>query len=793
MANIRNSISLTDRMTPTLRSILKAMDSTLKVMKDLDKASNKGVQSKAYKRAEKDIKRANNALIKMRNHTDRVTRSARDAQKALSGMGGAAGAVASGLGAMGRASSQFVQSLASGLYIAQKLANAVGGVMSSADTSRSQVARLGLYNTSGYSNEELYGQVFRTAMDTRSGLENTADLVNKLLVSGVYSGTGAPQAAISTADIINKALVAGGGTQEQNDRSLLQLTQGLASGVLQGDELRSIREQTPYFAQMLAEGLAKVDDKFEGIGIGDLKELGALGELTSDRVIKAMWKMQDEIDSDFKAMPKTFGQATSSMQNVWQYFLWMLSDAEGPLGKINDELWKFVDYLQSPQGLELLEDVAIGINVIATALAGAMSAAGTFITYLQNNAPVAQALFIGLGAIAVTSGLAAAAAWLSAVWPILLVGAVVGIVAYQFLEAGYTAQEVVGAIAGGFAFLGYAIWDTVIWIVQIVYWAISVVWDGLVGLSVTIINIVLLAVLIVVAILQGAVQAVLWVITTIWAVFVIIYNVIQGIFQGAWAIIKLFIINTYEDFVDFGQGILSVLSIIAKGIDWVFGSNLADTVDGWSAGLGKSLEDFKKFMDVEGDFEDIEGRWDTSMQMLGDMYAGEGKYDDLNITDNMDNVATTLLGLMGEFGETGTGMMLDPTMLDGWRGDNLLDPMSGWDSGNAWGASLVDEIGGLNLGIPDNSVLDAFNADGVVINGGKIDSVGSIDSDVAISDEDLKLLRDMAARDYLLQLQTITPVANVKFGDVRETADVGKIVEVIEQMVEEQMATSLVD
>ena len=65
MANIRNSISMTDRMTPTLRSILKSMDSMMKVMQNLDKASNNGKQSKAYKRAEKDIQRANNALIKM--------------------------------------------------------------------------------------------------------------------------------------------------------------------------------------------------------------------------------------------------------------------------------------------------------------------------------------------------------------------------------------------------------------------------------------------------------------------------------------------------------------------------------------------------------------------------------------------------------------------------------------------------------------------------------------------------------------------------------------------------------
>ena len=68
MASIRNSISLTDRMTPTLRSILRSMDSTLRVMKNLDRASNKGTLSKAYRQAEKDIRRANNQLMKMDNY-----------------------------------------------------------------------------------------------------------------------------------------------------------------------------------------------------------------------------------------------------------------------------------------------------------------------------------------------------------------------------------------------------------------------------------------------------------------------------------------------------------------------------------------------------------------------------------------------------------------------------------------------------------------------------------------------------------------------------------------------------
>jgi hypothetical protein len=81
---------------------------------------------------------------------------------------------------------------------------------------------------------------------------------------------------------------------------------------------------------------------------------------------------------------------------------------------------------------------------------------------------------------------------------------------------------------------------------------------------------------------------------------------------------------------------------------------------------------------------------------------------------------------------------------------------------------------------------------GVGVDGGDLDSVGSIKSDVDISDEDLKLLRDIAAREFLLNLKTVTPQVDVKFGDVHETADVDKILEVIQDMVDEELATSLV-
>lgn len=767
MANIRNYISMTDRMTPTLRSILKSMDSTLKVMKELDRASNKGAQSKAYKRAEKDIQRANNALKKMDNYTKMAAKSAEGGTRAYRSMGSAIAGASAKARQLSTNTHHFVTSLASSVYLAQKLANVVGGVMTTADTSRSQVARLGLYNTSAYSNQELYGQVFATAMNTRSGLTDTADLANKILLSGVYKGDTAAQAAIGTAGLINKALVAGGGTQEENQRALRQLTQGLASGILQGDELRSIREQTPYFAKVLAEGLSQVDEKFKGIGIGDLKRLGAEGELTAERVVKAMWAMQDEIDEDFGKMPKTFGQAMTSLSNIWQYFLWMLSDVDGPLGRINDKLWQFVDYLQSAEGLELLNAAATGMNLISYAITGAMDAVGSFVVFLQENSTIAQAAFIALGTAAVWAGASAAAAWIAAAWPILLVIGLVGVLAYAFLQAGYTASQIVGAVAGFILATLAVIWEAVLLVVMLIIEIVAAIATVVVGLGAGIVLIVM-----------GIVQVIIWAVMAIITVFWFLLTIIQSVFLLGKAAGQVFVTGIITLFVGLAEAVIGVMWGIAKVIDAVFGSNLADTVYGWSATLEGKYVSYVEENSPSKHLDELGKTWEDFGSGVGEMFSGD-KY---NLLDEMSGVVG---GTGSAFDNIWGAVNAGESFLMGYA----LDPNAAYGAGSEWGAGLMDGVSGFSLGLPSNSVLDMFNPEGITVDGGYLDG---IKSDVNIGDEDVKLLRDAAARDVLLQLQSITPVAHVTFGDVRETADVNKIVEVIEQMVDEQMATALV-
>lgn len=804
MATIRNSISLQDRMTPVFRSIIKSMDSTLRVMRNLDRQANKGVQSKAYRTAERDIKRANNELIRMQNN---LRLADMEAQKLATSVG----KVSTNMSRMSPGGFN-LGNLAAGLYLLKNISNTMSDIMETPDTIRAIQYRLETYDTSSATGAQLLDAVYLAAQRSRSDFESTANLASRILVSGATKGSGAE--AIRLAELLNKASFLGSSTPKESKAALFQLSQALSSGTLQGDELRTIREQARGLTDVLARGLSSLaergmlPEKFIGTTVGDLKALGAEGELTTERILAAFREMETYVNETFDKSPKLFSQAITGIANVWKRWLTLMSQGDNAFAKINEKAWQLLEWFKSTDGQAFMDSLAKSINFVVDAIMRFIDWIRQLINWfrnLENASNILQAVFIALAIVAAMAAVYMAvkwiAAWIAAAWPVLLVIALLAIVIYALLQCGVTANEIVGAIAGAIMFLGYVIYDIVVWLVNIVYWAVALVWNALVGLVVALINIVISAGMLIVLVLQGIVQIILWVITTIWAALVTIYNVVYSIVKGAWGVIKGTIVGIYQLFVWLGQGVLGILYGIASAIDSIFGSNLAATVGGWIDGLDSSVDALNEALDPLGEFEDIGNRWKDSYSTLGDMYAGNGKYDGWNITDNMADLMNRGTDLMREFDKTGADMMLDPTMLDQWALDNTLNPMEGWDKGYDFGSKLVDNIGNMNFdsalsdmsSIEDmmNNIEDMLNK-GVKVGGGNLDSIGSIKSDVDISDEDIQLLRDIAARDFLLNLQTVTPTANISFGDIHETADVKKILSVIEDMVEEQLATSLV-
>jgi tape measure domain-containing protein len=115
-------------------------------------------------------------------------------------------------------------------------------------------------------------------------------------------------------------VVSGASTQEMAAGSM-QLGQALASGKLQGDELRSILENMPKLAELLAAEL--------GVSIGKLREMGKEGELSADRVFTALLRVSDEADKLFAAIPQNMERASGALSSSWDRFLVKLDEGLG--------------------------------------------------------------------------------------------------------------------------------------------------------------------------------------------------------------------------------------------------------------------------------------------------------------------------------------------------------------------------------------------------------------------------------------------------------------------------------
>lgn len=108
-------------------------------------------------------------------------------------------------------------------------------------------------------------------------------------------------------DTISQALVVGGASAQEASAVMTQFSQALASGVLQGDEFRSMAEAAPQYLDKLAETM--------NIPREQLKKMASEGKLTAKAVIEATRKMATYFGDKFKEMPMTVGRAMTVISN----------------------------------------------------------------------------------------------------------------------------------------------------------------------------------------------------------------------------------------------------------------------------------------------------------------------------------------------------------------------------------------------------------------------------------------------------------------------------------------------
>tara|TARA_R100001594_G_scaffold23138_1_gene44855 strand:- start:8636 stop:10198 length:1563 start_codon:yes stop_codon:yes gene_type:complete len=170
---------------------------------------------------------------------------------------------------------------------------------------------------------------------------------------------------------------------------MLQLSQALGSGVLQGDEFRSVMERLPAVGQAIAETM--------GVTVGELKQLSSDGMLTTDKIIEAMAKLRNAE----APKPDAFKLYRKAMENLSTTIGTKLLPAFTPLIQAVNVVLNWFNKLPGPVQTVIagFTALAAGIVIIAPALGILSTGFGALVAVLGVVAGAAAAIPIGMAAI----------------------------------------------------------------------------------------------------------------------------------------------------------------------------------------------------------------------------------------------------------------------------------------------------------------------------------------------------------------------------------------------------------
>ena len=433
------------------------------------------------------------------------------------------------------------------------------------------------------------------------------------------------------------------------------------------------------------------------VPIGKIREMAADGELSADVVKAAIFSAADDINSKFNEMPMTWGQIWQSMQNT------ALIAFQPVLDKINE--------LANSEDFQTFVNGAIdGLSTMAWMAVEVFDAMASGAQFVADNWSVIEPIVMGLVA---ALGLYAAA--------LVVTNTLSGIAA-----AVAATKAAADAMASGATFL---------WTVQQY------------GLNAAL-----------------AACPLTWIIVLIIALIAIIYAVCQaianmtgvantgfGVITGGINVVIQFFKNLGLEVANIALGIGNAIAAVASNIMTAFHNAICSVQAWWYDLLSTVLtvvagicEALNKLPFVEFDYSGITNAADEYAAKSAEAAGNKEEY-------------TSVADAFNE------GMSTFDTFQDGWATD-------AFNSGAAWGDGVADAIGNFSLtdalgiggtNIPDTSAYtsgfdDAIQSSGIGEGIGNIDeNTGKIKDSMAVSEEELKYMRDIAEQEAVNRYTTV--------------------------------------
>jgi tape measure domain-containing protein len=709
VATIQTAIRLTDMMTSPLLNITQALNMTISAFESVESTADGAISGMDFDGVREKINSANMELNETIESIRRNTEEQENFNESLKhGVDHSNSLMSS------------VKKMAAAYLSVQTARKAIN----LSDTMAQTNARLTMIVDDGGSVQELEDKIFASAQRARASYLQTADVVSKL---GMQAGKAFANndELIAFAEQLNKSFVIAGTDAQGVESVMYNLTQALSSGVLRGQDLNSVFSNTPNILQNVADYL--------GVDIGQIRDLAAEGELSAEVIKNALLSASEETDARFAQMPLTFGQVWTNISNK------ALRAFEPILTKMN-EIANSERFNQLADGvtnaLVVVGGVVLWIFDMVAAVGGFMYENWSIISPIVYG--VATALGLYAGYLIVTNGLELINKGIK----------IASAIASYFLAAatGTQASATAAATAAQYGLNTALLASPITWILIIIIAIIAALYavvgiiNKVAGTSVSATGIIFGAFATLGAFLWnlflGLLELIFGIIEALVNPFIKFANFIGNIFTNP-------ISSIIYQFQGMADGVLGILQKIASALDFVFGSNMADTVAGWRSGL-KDMADAAvvKYAPNEN-YQKVMDELDLSVESLG---------------------------------------------LKRWAyGD-------AWNTGYSAGQKLEESIGNFDpaslfkTNIPGADAY-ASSYDPASYLADIADDTDSIASSVELSGEELKYIRDLAERDNVNRFTTAE--VHVEFGgitnNVSSEMDLDGVVSYIEEHVSEAL------
>ncbi|HBH0878287.1 TPA: tape measure protein [Clostridioides difficile] len=582
MATIQTSIRIFDGMTPAFRHMTTAMNIVLSSFEQLQRTSSNAVNANSIIRAREELARAEAGFDRL----ERQIREADGQQRRLNED------INKGASSTDRLVGSAKKLAATYLGI-----RTLGGLGNLSDQMTSTNARLSMINDGQLSDGGLNKMIFQSTERSRASYLDTAKIVSRIGMNAgkAFSST---KEIVGFAEQLNKKFVIAGASTEEMNSALLQLTQGLGSGVLRGEELNAVFESAPNIIQSIADYL--------DVDIGKIRGMASEGMLTADIVKNSLLAAAEQTNAEFEKMPYTMGQIFTSIKNNavmifgaiqkkiedtvssrgFRTFITDVKDSLYVLGAVGFNVFSgFINLLSSPAFQSFSNTMIVGISLISQALGWIITQALNLANIFARNWSIIGPIVAGVVGILGTYLIALGSIWLWETLCKISKNALAIASAIHALAVHAELTETQMATVAQWGLNAAILACPIFWIVAGIIALVVVLFVGIAvfnhfaGTSISAVGAVAGAISVAVAFIGNIFIAtgnmLIDIVALIWNTFATFAEFLANVFNDPLgSVIRLF--------SGMADTVLGILQSIASAIDTIFGSNLANAVSGWS-------------------------------------------------------------------------------------------------------------------------------------------------------------------------------------------------------------------